>query len=397
MTSPFSQVLRLAGFCGIWLLLSGCATTHQIVLTGDILVDGPNAIANGPPRDKVLWQYRTAIAAMRQGKFNMAKQYLDDALRAVAGIYGPDSEARKSRGFFHPESKKTFIGEPYERSMAFFYRGVLYWMDGERDNARACFRSAEFEDSDAAEKQYVGDWVLPDYLDGLATVKLGGDGSDALKRARANSRNINLPDYNPKANVLMIVEFGPGPLKYAAGQYEEQLHFRVRPAPVLSAHIRSDGLDFAVAPCDDVNYQATTRGGRVMDYVLANKAVFKSATDTAGNVAIVTGAILASQQGRNSAADEVGLGLLLAGVAAKIVSASTTPQADVRCWEDLPQFISFASVTLPVGEHKLTVEFLDSAGRVLPNLTRSVTVNITRPDRDKVVFLSDRMSSPQTQ
>ena len=65
-----------------------------------------------------------------------------------------------------PKRKKTFIGEPYERSMAYFYRGVIYWMDGELDNARACFKSAEFEDSDAENEEYTGDWVLPDYLDG---------------------------------------------------------------------------------------------------------------------------------------------------------------------------------------------------------------------------------------
>jgi hypothetical protein len=148
--------------CGL-LLLDGCATTpkHQVALTGDILVDGPNMIAEGPPKDKVLWQYRTAAAAMRQGKFDVAKPLLDDALLTLGGIYGPDSEARKSRRLFSKESRKTFIGEPYERSMAYFYRGVIYWMDGEPDNARACFRSAEFEDTDAENHEYAGDWVRP--------------------------------------------------------------------------------------------------------------------------------------------------------------------------------------------------------------------------------------------
>ena len=43
--------------------------THEVALTGNIMVDGPNAIANGPPRDRVLWEYRTAAAAMRQGNY----------------------------------------------------------------------------------------------------------------------------------------------------------------------------------------------------------------------------------------------------------------------------------------------------------------------------------------
>ena len=123
------QPTLLAAF----LILAGCATTtkHQVAVTGDIMVDAPNAIANGPPRDRVLWEYRQATAAMRQGKFDVAKQNLDDALLTLGGIYGKDADAKKARSYFHAEAKKTFIGEPYERSMAYIYRGILYWMDGE--------------------------------------------------------------------------------------------------------------------------------------------------------------------------------------------------------------------------------------------------------------------------
>lgn len=401
-----SEPLRSFLFTAL-LLCASCATTpeHDLALTGDILADGPRMITEGPARDKVLWQYRTAAAAMRQGKFDLAKQYLDEALARVGGIYGKDPEARKARGYFHKEARKTFIGEPYERAMAYFYRGVLYWRDGELDNARACFRSAEFEDSDTENKEYAGDWVLPDYLEGLATAKLGGDGSDAFKRAQNNATNaqpsrlkINLPAYPPKANVLFIVEFGPGPVKYATGQYNEELRFTARSSPVVAARIKTGAVDLPVAPTDDVNFQATTRGGRVMDHVLANKAVFKSATDTAGNVGIISGAVLAgTQQGRHSAADEVGLGLLLAGLASKIISASTTPEADVRTWDNLPQFISFATLELPVGQHAVTVEFEGAGGQVLSNLTKTVTVNVTATDRDKVVFVSDASTTPQTQ
>ncbi len=366
-------------------------------MTGDILVDGPRMIAEGPPRDKVLWQYRTAAAAMRQGKFDVAKPLLDDALLSLGGVYGKDAEARKARGLFNQEARKTFIGEPYERSMAYFYRGVLYWRDGELDNARACFRSAEFEDSDAENAEYKGDWVLPDYLDGLATTKLAGDGTEALKRAKAAAKNINLPDYNPLANVLFILEYGPGPQKYGGGQYDEQLRFRTRGSPVLSAQLKTGTVNLPVAPCDDLNFQATTRGGRVMDHVLANKAVFKGTTDKIGDAAIITGAVLASgRHSRSSAADEVGLGLIAAGLISKMFSAATTPEADIRTWDNLPQFISFAALKLAPGDHVVSVEFNDASGRAQPNLTKTITVQVPG-DRDKVVFVSDCSTTPQTQ
>jgi tetratricopeptide (TPR) repeat protein len=397
------SVLKIARHIsiGILLLLTvGCAATRQpqIPLTGDITVDGPKMIAEGPPRDKVLWQYRSAAAAMRRGDFATARMLLDDALLTLGGIYGKDSEARKSRSLFVRESRKTFIGEPYERSMAYFYRGVIYWMDGERDNARACFRSAEFEDSDAQNKAYAGDWVLLDYLDGLATKKLSGDGSDAFKRAKANAKNINLPEYNPAANVLFIVEFGPGPMKYSTGEYRQELRIRERKSPLVAAQLKVGKLTLPIAPTDDVNFQATTRGGRVMDHVLGNKAEFKSATDAAGDVGLIGGAILAAGgQGSKSAADEVGLGLLLAGLVSKALSASATPEADTRAWDNLPQFISYATMSLPAGQHEVVVEFLEPGDKVVASLTKKITVNIADTSRDKVVFVSDSSTTPQSQ
>jgi len=377
--------------------LAGCATTSKpaVALTGDILVDAPNAIASGPARDRVLWQYRLAAAAMRQGKFELAKQNLDDALLTLGGIYGKDKDAKKSRSYFHAEAKKTFIGEPYERAMAYIYRGILYWMDGERDNARACFRSAEFEDSDTEQHEYAGDWVLPEHLDGLATAKLGGDGSDAFKRAQASAKGVKLPPGLPEANALFFVEFGPGPTKYATGQYGQELRFNTPASPVASAGLKVNSLEIPIAPTDDVAFQATTRGGRVMDHILGNKAVFKSTTDAAGTVAMLGGFTTAAVS-HDRTAQEVGLGIALAGLATKIVSAATVPAADTRAWDNLPRYLSFASVPLPAGQHVATIQFLNSAGQVQANLTKTITLNITTTDRDKVVFVSDTSVTPQT-
>ena len=382
------------------LLVTSCATKppeHIVALTGNIMVDGPNAIEHGPPRDKVLWEYRTAAAAMRLGKYGLAKRYLDDALTTLQGIYGPDPSARKARGYFHTEAKKTFIGEPYERSMAYIYRGILYWMDGEADNARACFRSAEIEDGDTENHEYAGDWVLPDYLDGLATLKLGGDGADAFKRSQASAKSTKLPAYDSKANVLLFFEFGPGPTKYATGEYSQELRFHVAVCPVGSAEFRVDGNQYPVSPADDVWFQASTRGGRAMDHILGNKAVFKTATDVAGNVALIGGgAAIVSGRGRDATANEVGAGLLAAGVISKLFSAATTPEADVRSWDNLPRYLSFANLALPPGRHTLTVEFRDPAGNLLANLTKTITLEVPADGKDKVIFISDQSLTPQT-
>lgn len=370
------------------LLLTGCATTQQVrlPLTGDPLADGKTHIELGPEKDRVLWQYRTALTALRRGDYAEAKHELDDAIMTIGGIIANDQDARKARSMFGTESKKKFIGEPYERVMAYYYRGLLYWMDGEPDNARACFRSGEFIDSDSESDQFKADYVLLDYLDGLASTKLSTDGTDALKRAEQNSKLGTLPPYNKGANVLFFTESGNAPQKYATGQYREELRFREGNSVAHVVLIHVGGQTVRVRPYDDLYYQATTRGGRVMDHILANKAVFKKSTDTIGDAAIVSGAILA----QNRKTQDAGLGILAAGLISKVIAASTTPAADTRAWNNLPQYLGFAAIPLAPGNYTAQVEFQDGGGRLISSLSRSVTFDVKSTDHDTVVFISDK-------
>jgi hypothetical protein len=125
-----------------------------------------------------------------------------------------------------------------------------------------------------------------------------------------------------------------------------------------------------------------------MDHVLANKAVFKQTTDAAGTGAIIAGAIMATQQGHDSPVDEIGVGLMAAGVLSKLFSAATTPAADTRTWDNLPQYLSFAAATVQPGDYELEVEFLDGGDQPITERTRKVQVRV-EPGRDTVVFVSD--------
>lgn len=374
------------------ILVCGCASTPKIPLTGDIFIDAPRMITNGPPQDRILWQDRLALAAMRKADYALARSTLDDALLAMGGV-STDKSTKLARSYFHSESSKNFIGEPYERVMAYYYRGILYWMDGEPDNARACFRSAAIQDADADKNEYSADYVLLDYLDGLASFKLAGDGSDAVARAQKEARASKPPAADPKANVLFFLEFGSGPYKYTTGEYHQELRFSVVPSPIYTARINVPGQYVDVGPYDDLYFQATTRGGRVMDHILNNKAVFKTTTDVAGTAAILGGAIAATQGNRT--AQNVGIGLMAAGFITKLVSAATVPEADRRTWDNLPRYLSFAAVRLPPGPCTATVEFCDAQGHALPAFTKSITFTVPPDSRDKVLFVSDRSGTPQ--
>lgn len=377
---------------GLSLGLAGCVTEPRPAyrLTGDPIADGEHFIDFGPARDRVLWQYRAGLAAMRHGEFDTAKRHLDAAIARISSIYGKDEDAKKSRSYFEAEARKTFIGEPYERVMAWYYRGILYWMDGEPDNARACFRSGQLADSDVEKNTYACDFVLLDYLDGYATLKLGGDGTAAVQRAESTAKLWKPPVFGTNANLLVFVDYGAGPEKFATGAYGEQLRFRVRPSAAQNAVVKLHQGTGKAVPYDDLVFQAITRGGRVMDHVLANKAVFKSATDAAGNAALISGAILATHHDTEVA----GLAVMGAGLISKIFSSAANPEADVRTWDNLPRFLSFVAFEAPPGEHTLTVDFLDEAGRVLGGQTRTVTVTITA-GRDKVIYVSDKSTTPQ--
>ena len=373
------------GLCLLAVLVTGCATNSSQSHSNTAAAAAPKI----PEKDKVLWQYRNALGAMRHGDYAVAKSNLDEAIARISNMLGKDEAARKARGYFHSESTKTFIGEPYERVMAYYYRGILYWMDGELDNARACFRSAELEDSDAVEKKYSSDYVLLDYLDGFATLKLAGDGSDAFKRATEVARISAPPPYNPKANFLLFADFSGGPSKYAAGKHNELLMFRPGLSQAQTVQVQIDGQTYQVRPYDDLYFQATTRGGRLMDHILANKAAFKEGTDVGGDVALISGGVLASTG--NSDAQYAGLGLVAAGLISKLISASTKPAADTRFWDNLPLYLGFAAFELLPGQHTATVDFLDDKNRKITGLTKTVTFEITA-GTDKVVYVSDKSS-----
>jgi len=363
-------------------------------------------------KDKVLWQYRLSAEAMRQGQYAEAKRQLDDALVSVGAIMTKVKGAEDARGLFNGEAKKTFLGEPYERVMAYYYRGILYWMDGEPDNARACFLNAQFQDSDTFEKQYSSDYALLDFLDALSMAKLGNDSTDALKRAKEHDTNKGLPEFTQKANVLVFFELGNGPLKYSTGQYKEQLRFasanaRIneiyvngqlssknlsdpQPSDRPSVILTANGQSRCIVPADDTYFQATTRGGRTMDHINANKAVFKKTTDTVGNVAMTTGAAVAGVGALSGSRDAgfVGLGILAAGLIAKGIAAAANPAADIRCWDNLPQYLALDTLQLPPGKQELAIEFRDSSG----GITNKKTINIEVLDgkKDTVVFITDR-------
>ncbi len=392
------------------LALAGCQTWEPLPVvtpTGDPLVDAQAWQRVAPAKDRVLWNFRVGAMALRLGDWTEARAQFDAGLRESAGILADAGApaAARARGMFGAESQKPFAGEPYERAMANYYRGILYWAEGEPDNARAAFRNAQFIDSDTEEQRYAGDYVLLDYLDGYIATRLGGGGGEALARAQARSA-FALPAYDPGANVMVFVEYGRGPRKVAEGADGERLAFRTKPSAAVRGELVVAGAVYPLPPYDDLHFQATTRGGRVMDYILGNKAVFKRGTEAVGDAALGAAVAVASdgrrgppprtkeererQRENEREREQAAVALATVGIFSKIASAATRPAADTRTWDNLPQYLSFAALRLPPGRHEAGLEFFDEQDRRLPDLAQRFAIEVPEGGRgtaeDIVIF-----------
>ena len=360
------------------------AIRHAPEFNGDLVAAGHRKIAQAPAHEKNRWQLITAVHALKLGRHSEARALLASAMPSAGQILQADARTRLAQSLFSPENVKGFHGESHERVMGWFYRGMFYWMDGEPDNARACFRTAQLMDALAAQPEHRADWVLLDYLDGYITTKLGRDGSDAGTRAQANAGTTALPDYNSKANVMMFLQFGFGPMKKTGGDVGEKIVYDGGHSQTHSARITAGGRTIIAPVFDDLTFQASTRGNRAMDAILAKKATLKKGGDLVGDIGVSAGAILASAPKTEGA----GVALLGAGLAGKIIGGSAEPHADTRTWTNLPQHLSFAALQLSAGTHTVTIEFLDANGIALPDRQKNVSVTV-QTDRDTVVFVAD--------
>ena len=372
--------------CVLWLV--GCQSPDirpAPEFDGDLIAAGKQEIANATTRDKNLYRLITAVHALKLGQNKMARELFDSAMPSAGQVLRADASTRMAQSLFSPENVKGFHGEPYERAMGWFYRGVIYWMDGEPQNARACFRTAQLMDALAEKTEHRADWVILDYLDGFITTKLGKDGAEALKRAQSNAGENKLPDYNRNANVMFVLQTGFGPVKKTGGDVGEELIYDGGHSSVHSIRVTAEGQSITTPVFDNLTHQASTRGNRAMDMVLARKASVKKTADTIGDIGTLPGVILMDFEDTQ----EAGLALLGVGLIGKFIGGSVEPQADTRTWNNLPQHLGFVSLQLPTGKYRATIEFLDRNGTALPEHQKSVMLGV-RTGHDTVVFVADQ-------
>lgn len=276
----------------------------------------------------VLNLQRLGLEAIDQGHLDIAARAFDAAIARIELIYANSESAKKARSMWSSEGVKDFKGEPYERAMTYYYRGLLFMADGDYENARASFRSAEYQDTISNDETYAGDFGLMSLLAGWASTCAGDPGmaSDLYQRA-ATQQPEGLKPPPADHTTLLLVESGMSPVKTAAGGYGEALKLQPGDNPFVAAVAN----DRELPVLGNLGWQASTLGGRQIDVILNGKASFRKGADTVGGIGI-EGASYAG-----SAA--IGGVLLVVGVATVLISSAAKARADTRHWDNLPDRI----------------------------------------------------------
>jgi len=303
----------------------------------------------------VLNNLRLASVALADYDLRLAETALYTAYEVINSVNVNDP-GRATGTVVLWEGMKIWKGEPFERAMANFYLGVLYYMKHDYNNARAAFENALFKLRDYGEsgktdkyREVESDFTIAYIMLGRCWGKLG----EPQKAADIFNRIAQLrPDLRPlieaesfgSANVLLIVDFGQGIEKRLGPDNSIMVMWpdpRTAP-PIPRAVVQVDGRRVDMRGQDmpplDLIALAHERRWQTMDTV----RVVKSAAATG----LAAGAAYSAYQGHR----ETAIGLAAASL---LLKASAT--ADLRHWEMLPRTTFIIPLQLPPGRHDVTV------------------------------------------
>ena len=377
---------------GLVVLVAGCAMLDPRFKEVDVKPGVLAAYLDGKPeplkphyavllrqgqRNAIVNEMRIGLAATELGAREAAMEAFDHVLQSIESVYANTETAASARKLWNAEAYKDFKGEPYERAMAYYYRGLLYLREGDYENARASFKGGLLQDAFAEEEQNRSDFALLTFLEGWASRCAGSESLAADSFAETTKLKPELRAPARSHNVLLLAETGTAPVKFGDGPKRSLLKFR-RGTGFNEAGARFEvgGQTIAGFPVEDIYVQASTRGGRPVDHILAGKVTFKETAATTGTVLKTVGvATLAAGAARRSNEATIAGGVLtIAGFIAQGVSDAVRPEADARYWDNLPDGVHVATLGLPPASASVQVGFVDASGQVLERLTKTTEI-----------------------
>ncbi|NLC00386.1 MAG: hypothetical protein GX789_03875 [Pseudomonas formosensis] len=331
--------------------------------------------------NRVLNQLQAATLALDLGNRELAGELFDAALATITSVYADSEQAARARSLWYDEGAKDFKGEPYERAMAFYYRGLLDMYAGDYENARASFKSGLLQDAFAEEEQHRADFALLMFLEAWSSHVLGARGlaDERFEELLTFRPGFRLPEANHR--LLVMVETGKAPRKLQDGIGGNVLVYRPgRRFREEVVRIRVDGKALDLTPIESIFWQASSRGGRPIDSILEGQVQFKQATqsvsaDVSGVAAHAT--MLSPAFG---AAGGVFAGVAAVAGVATLATSRVKARADHRFWNNLPDKVHVLTMPMPASR-EVQVEFLDASGAVINELTQTARIEVDAAGR----------------
>lgn len=351
------------------LALSGCAGIPLGTPSGPIDDDFSQALATAPatlrpaltmtvqegPRNAVRNLSDLAVAAMRAGEYAMAERALDAAILRIDSIIPDDANAARAKSKFHNEDVKDFKGEPYERAMVYYYRGLLFAKRGDFQNARAAFLAGGWQAAVTPQERFGKTFGMLSLLGAWASACDGDVVRARDLRAMAEKEDTSLKALPTVATALVLVEHGSGPRKARAGKHGEMLTFAASADAATTLQLAAPRRQSLVRGVD-LHKQATSRDGRPIDGILDGKAQFKDTSKAVGEgaLAVAQGVLAANVTGDRDLFNIGAAGVLIGGIAS-ILSNVTKPAADTRQLRLLPAAIDLGPVEPGTFAQKIAV------------------------------------------
>lgn len=292
----------------------------------------------------------------------------DAFLRAyeVINSVGVNDGGRTLGAVLVDEKMKIWKGEPFERAMANFYLGQVYYMHQDYNNARAAFENALFKlrdytnskDQKSGYSEQESNFAIALIMLGRCWQRLGRDdlaraNFDRVTQLRPDLAGIANYDRNLHSNLLLVVDFGYGPKKVTdfdgalVGFAPTPREAGLVPPPVVLIDGRRADLDVSMPPPVDLLAMAQDRRWQSIDTIRAVKSAVGTGLIIGGAGTSIYGASQDSNDAMIAGLAMMGTGLLLKAMS----------QADVRQWEMLPRTTYLIPLSVPIGTHDITVEF----------------------------------------
>jgi len=177
-----------------------------------------------PPTDinYSLCELNRGLLFFNNGDFFHSDSRFANGLKVMDRIR--EDQAKETTAVVWNETAKVFKGEPYERAMAYFCRGLCHFNTGDYSGALAAFRSSLAADAETRNKEthLLEDFTISHFMAALCYSRLGerDNAEAALRMARATRPdNPFLTSASLGHNFIAIVGVGSGPYKIGARKW----------------------------------------------------------------------------------------------------------------------------------------------------------------------------------